>query len=226
MITNEEIKKWKPLVKKISYKYINNPYRLELEDIEQIGYIGLIKGLRKFDNAKGNKLVSYLYSNIKWTIDRELDYLKLDKRCTLNQSTSLDITISDDENLTIADTLIDFKINIVEAVEEKLLMQEYKEQIEKTLVDPLYTDIAFRILFNDLSLEDTAIELGLSLDYVKAKYRLIKDRLRRNMFIRSRYKEYIENKGEESYKYINYYKNVEYVALSKIGLEEAMLRPV
>ena len=46
------------------------------------------------------------------------------------------------------------------------------------------------------------------------------------MFIRSRYKEYIENKGEESYKYINYYKNVEYVALSKIGLEEAMLRPV
>ena len=72
-----------------------------------------------------------LYSNIKWTIDRELDYLKLDKRCTLNQSTSLDITISDDENLTIADTLIDFKINIVEEVEEKLLIQEYKKQIEK-----------------------------------------------------------------------------------------------
>ena len=141
MVTNEDVKKWKPLVKKISYKYINNPYRLELEDIEQIGYIGLIKGLRKFDNAKGNKLVSYLYSNIKWTIDRELDYLKLDKRCTLNQSTSLDITISDDENLTIADTLIDFKINIVEEVEEKLLIQEYKKQIEKTLVDPLYTDI-------------------------------------------------------------------------------------
>ena len=51
-------------------------------------------------------------------------------------------------------------------------------------------------------------------------------KLRKNMFMRSRWKEYIKNKGEESYKYINYYKKVEHVALSKIGLEEAMLRPI
>jgi len=226
MVTNEDIKKWKPLVKKISCKYINNPYRLELEDIEQIGYIGLIKGLKSYDKNKNTKLISYLYNHIKWAIDSEMISLKSDKRCTLSNSTSLDISISDDENLTMTDTLEDLRMDILEAVTEGLLMLDYKEQIKKTLIDPVDIDIAFKILFDDLTIKDTAKELGLDADFARSKYRSIREKLRRNIFIRSRWRECIRNKGEDSYINIDYYKKVEYVALKKIGLEEAMLRPV
>lgn len=224
VVTNEDIKKWKPLVKKISYRYKNNPYKLELEDIEQIGYIGLIRGLKNFDSTKGTKLINHLYNYIKWSIDREIRDLKLDKRCALHQSISLDTNTTDDDGLTIVDTLIDLKADILEAVTEGLLILDYKEQIKKTLTDPIDIDIALKVLFNDLSLEQVSKVLGINVDDIRLKYRSIREKLRRNMFIRSRYREYIRNVKQEKYKNIDHYKKTEYVAFNTIDLEESLLK--
>jgi RNA polymerase sporulation-specific sigma factor len=49
----------------------------KFEDIVQIGNIGLLKGIKKFDINKSNNIISVCYSHIKFSI---LDYLNFDVR--------------------------------------------------------------------------------------------------------------------------------------------------
>ncbi len=67
------INKYKPLVKSIAIKYINSGELLE--DLEQIGYLGLLNALQLFDDKKGVKFTTYA----TWLINGEIRHYIRDK---------------------------------------------------------------------------------------------------------------------------------------------------
>lgn len=58
-ISNEDYIKYKPMLYKIANKYKNNIFRLEVDDLMQIGAIGLIKGFNTYDDTKDCKKDTY-----------------------------------------------------------------------------------------------------------------------------------------------------------------------
>jgi RNA polymerase sigma factor (sigma-70 family) len=222
MITNEEVEQWKPLIIKIANKYRNNPYKLELEDIEQIGYIGLIRGLKVFDEERGIQLKTHLYNYIQWSIKRELEYWKHDKRATLHKSSSIDISIGEDNDITIGETIQDSSINIENNVIDNLLIDRYREEVIKTLKDHKEQQVELMVLFNDSSMEHISSKLNLDIENTRKIHKKARDKLGRNMFIRTRYKEYKRSISLERYESINYHRNTQNVATEIIRLEQQL----
>jgi RNA polymerase sigma-B factor len=71
--SEDSINKYKPLVKAIARKYINSGELLE--DLEQIGYLGLLNALQLFDEKKGVKFTTYA----TWLINGEIRHYIRDK---------------------------------------------------------------------------------------------------------------------------------------------------
>jgi RNA polymerase sigma factor (sigma-70 family) len=71
--SDDVINKYKPLVKSIARKYINSGELLE--DLEQIGYLGLLNALQLFDEKKGVKFATYA----TWLINGEIRHYIRDK---------------------------------------------------------------------------------------------------------------------------------------------------
>ncbi len=72
-ITDNQIKKYQPLVKNISYKFRNSGE--PLEDLEQVGYIGLINAFNLFNQERGVKFETYA----TWHISGEIRHYIRDK---------------------------------------------------------------------------------------------------------------------------------------------------
>lgn len=72
-LSDSIINKHTPLVKAIARKYINSGETIE--DLEQIGYLGLINALQLFDEKKGVKFETYAY----WLINGEIRHYIRDK---------------------------------------------------------------------------------------------------------------------------------------------------
>lgn len=72
-LSNETIHKYKPLVRSIARKYINSGE--PPEDLEQIGYLGLLNALQLFDKEKGVKFTTYA----TWLINGEIRHYIRDK---------------------------------------------------------------------------------------------------------------------------------------------------
>ncbi|KRQ85857.1 RNA polymerase sigma-28 factor precursor [Caloramator mitchellensis] len=87
----------------------------DLEDLEQVGIIGLIKAIDKYNPALGCKFSTYAVYWIKQAIRRALEGHE--------DTLSLDENIGDEEegNITLMDTLEDKTINFVEETELKEL---------------------------------------------------------------------------------------------------------
>jgi len=76
-VTNEEILKFRPLVKNIAYKFKNSGE--PLEDLEQLGYIGLINALYLYDQQRKVKFETYA----SWFITGEIRHYIRDKHQTI-----------------------------------------------------------------------------------------------------------------------------------------------
>ena len=76
-ITNEQITKYQPLVKSIAYRFINSGE--SLEDLEQVGYIGLINALNLYKSERGVKFETYA----TWLISGEIRHYIRDKHQTI-----------------------------------------------------------------------------------------------------------------------------------------------
>jgi RNA polymerase sigma-B factor len=76
-ITDNQIKKYQPLVKNIAYKFKNSGE--PLEDLEQLGYIGLINALKLYNQNKGVKFETYA----TWLISGEIRHYIRDKHQTI-----------------------------------------------------------------------------------------------------------------------------------------------
>ena len=72
-ITDDQIIKYQPLVKSIAYKFINSGE--PLEDLDQIGYIGLINALNLYSQNRGIKFETYA----TWLISGEIRHYIRDK---------------------------------------------------------------------------------------------------------------------------------------------------
>ena len=72
-ITDDQIIKYQPLVKNIALKFINSGE--PLEDLEQLGYIGLINALNLYDQDRGAKFETYA----TWLISGEIRHHIRDK---------------------------------------------------------------------------------------------------------------------------------------------------
>jgi len=72
-VTNEQILKFKPLVKNIAYKFKNSGE--PLEDLEQLGYIGLINALNLYNQQRKVKFETYA----SWFISGEIRHYIRDK---------------------------------------------------------------------------------------------------------------------------------------------------
>jgi RNA polymerase sigma-B factor len=72
-ITDDQITEYQPLVKSIAYKFINSGE--PLEDLEQVGYIGLINAFNLYNHERGVKFETYA----TWLISGEIRHYIRDK---------------------------------------------------------------------------------------------------------------------------------------------------
>ena len=72
-ITDAQITEYQPLVKNISYKFINSGE--PLEDLEQVGYVGLINAFNLYNQERGVKFETYA----TWLISGEIRHYIRDK---------------------------------------------------------------------------------------------------------------------------------------------------
>lgn len=195
MCTNEDIITWTPLVIKISKKYENDfkKFGYELEDIKQVAYIGLIKGLEGFKEGKGTTIKTYLYNCCRWQIQREIHKLTRAKRFVNNTSTiSLDSYINNKDELTLADIVQDSSVNLEAKVLEEIVIREYIEEIEDKL-EKTDSEIIMLKIFDGYTYREIARKLNL--DYKKTinYYNLARKKLiNRSPFIRGQYKKYLK----------------------------------
>jgi RNA polymerase sigma-B factor len=76
-ITDDQIIKYQPLVKSITYKFKNSGE--PLEDLEQVGYIGLINAINLYNQNRGIKFITYA----TWLISGEIRHYIRDKHQTI-----------------------------------------------------------------------------------------------------------------------------------------------
>jgi RNA polymerase sigma-B factor len=72
-ITDVQIAEYQPLVKNISYKFINSGE--PLEDLEQVGYVGLINAFNLYNQERGVKFETYA----TWLISGEIRHYIRDR---------------------------------------------------------------------------------------------------------------------------------------------------
>ncbi len=76
-ITDDQITEYQPLVKSIAYRFKNSGE--PLEDLEQLGYIGLINALNLYNQDRGAKFETYA----TWLISGEIRHHIRDKHQTI-----------------------------------------------------------------------------------------------------------------------------------------------
>lgn len=159
-MTNEEYLQWEPLIKKIAYKYRNNIYKIEIEDLIQIGAIGLIYAFEHYQEDRGASFQTYAYDCIERRIFREFDNMKRIKRQADYKSTSFDAPINLDGDLYLEEVISDDNVNVEATVINKLMIEKYKEEINLVLTGK-EKDIVYRTLFENTKFIDIAKEYGL-----------------------------------------------------------------
>ena len=117
------LEKYKPLIVKISKKYfkIGKKVGYELEDLIQIGSLGLLEAIKHFENSKKILFYTYIMRCIENKIKNEIKYQLTYKRKMLNETISYDQIIDGTDN-----PLIYF-------LEDKNATNPYQELLEQEI---------------------------------------------------------------------------------------------
>lgn len=99
------------------------------DELKDIGMIGLIKGVKSFDESKGYKPSTYLYQCIRNEIGNFLRHEQTSSCSNGLPTISLDEVISEDNNLTLKDIIKDKNIDIENDLMNKELICKVYEQI-------------------------------------------------------------------------------------------------
>lgn len=186
-MTDEDVKKFMPMAKKLAWKYRGISDYLEVEDLEQICYLGLLKAYDTYRNDGRMRFSTYVYSMMEWQIFQEArKYNRIDRFCMISLNTP---TNSDDETLTVEDLIGDIKVNVENTVIDRLTICEYYNEISKVLNGTQLEVMLLRV-FDGLSYE--AIGKRLNLDtkrvqriFIEARRKLV----RRSPFFYETYKQ-------------------------------------
>ncbi len=206
MMTNEDYIKYEPMIYKIANRFKNNIYKLEVDDLVQIGAIGLIRGFNTYDSAKECKKDTWIYSCIKRAILREFQNLNRIKRQSLVNAISIDTPINGIyEDITIADTIEDINVNTSNDAIDRITIEVYKDEVN-TILSGMAHYIAYETLFTDKTLTEVSVSKGI--EYSKAKNiqnKAFRELKFKSKLIRSKYIEIKEQEAENDI--INLYKD-------------------
>lgn len=136
------------------------------EELEQEGFIALLKAVENFNIEKGYSFSTYAISYIKSITRYRLDY---------NTNTSLDESLKsiEDENITRLDLLEDEKADVFKECENKDIISNIKtllkdEEIELIKLAYIY-DLSYREIEKRIGVSKT--QIGRNLQNIKIKLR-------------------------------------------------------
>ena len=144
-MSNDEYLQWQGLLYKVAKKYVgvNNLY--DIDDLIQIGAIGLAKGLETYESESEIPIINYLANNIGWTIYREIN-----KKKSIDNTISIYTPIGDEEEGNILeDILQDNNVDVEAFIEDRIMMQTYKDEIIRCL-DPKKADVIILKFFENM----------------------------------------------------------------------------
>ena len=199
MITNEDYRQYELMLIKIANKFKNNPYGIDIEDIIQIGSLGMIRAFETYKDNKGMKFDTYMYSCISWSIKREFHNLK--RIHGQYAVTSLDYEIDEDTNMY--DIIPNSSVNVESEVLEDMTLQEYIQEF-RNILPPIKANIFIDRYVNELQIKDIAAKHNKMDSAINSILRQCRSELMRKSFrIRIEYERYIEQKKKSENIYTN-----------------------
>ena len=124
---------------------------LETDEIKQTCLIAIVKAYNTYNCHRDMKFETWVYQNIKWELYREIRNTKhLTKNCVSLESRLIGL---EDDNMTLEDILRDDNVDIEAEIENRLMIQTYKREIEKYIIDGKKLDICLLRWFNGCSYE-------------------------------------------------------------------------
>lgn len=211
-LTNDLWDEWKNLVYKIAKKRLTFfvPFGYELEDVVQIGAIGLNNGITHYKEDKDCSITSFLYNCIDKEILKELQYLKRDKRCINKDTISIDLPVSNDaDSPTIEEMIGDDTIDISKDVEDKLMEEFIISEMKRCLNNDEYTVLYLRII-RMFTVQDILKFMNINKKKNMTRGKVIdierkakKDLAHKSAYFKEKYKNYIsEIESKIDFKYI------------------------
>ena len=125
------IELYEPIIKSVIKKYLGyaNKVGLEYDDLYQEASMTVLQAENTYKDNKGMKLETWIYNNIDWRIQRLLQQnKKYEKIISINST----IESSEGDTIELIDLIAD-ELDLQEEIEDKLMMQTYKREIEKYL---------------------------------------------------------------------------------------------
>lgn len=211
-LTNDLWDEWKNLVYKIAKKRLTFfvPFGYELEDVVQIGAIGLNNGITHYKEDKDCSITSFLYNCIDKEILKEIQYLKRDKRCINKDTISIDLPVSNDaDSPTIEEMIGDDTIDISKDVEDKLMEEFIISEMKRCLNNDEYTVLYLRII-RMFTVQDILKFMNINKKKNMTRGKVIdietkakKDLAHKSAYFKEKYKNYIsEIESKIDFKYI------------------------
>lgn len=146
----DTIKLYEPMMKSIIKKYLEYAGKvgLDYDDLFQEASMAVLRAENTYKDDKGMKLETWLYNNIDWRIQRILEgNKKYEKIISINST----IESSEGDTIELIDLIAD-ELDLQEEIEDKLMMQTYKREIEKYL-GANKSNICILRWFEDMSYE-------------------------------------------------------------------------
>lgn len=182
---NDDYLEFEPLLMKVVGKYAMNPY-IPIDDLIQIGAMGMMKGFRNYKSNKGTKLSTYLYKNIEWAILQELkNYDRVKAQYTV-------VSLESEDNILYE--LIPSTTNVAGGVIEDMTLQEYIQEL-KYILTPMQLSILLDRYINNISIQDIADKHNIK--YRKVQYIISQSQrmvLNKSFRIRAVYRNYVDSK--------------------------------
>ena len=198
-MTDKEYLKYRPMLIKIANRFKNNPYGIDIEDIMQIGSLGMIRAFDTYQKDKEIKFSTYVYNCISWSIRREFSNLKRIKQ--QYTFTSLDHEI--DEENSMYEIIPNSSVNVEYKVIEEMTLQEYIQEFRNILM-LTKANIFIDRYVNELQIKDIASKYNKKDSAINSILRQCRSELMRKSFrIRNEYERYINQKKKSEDIYIN-----------------------
>lgn len=198
-MTDKEYLQYEIMLIKIANKFKNNPYGIDIEDIMQIGSLGMIRAFDTYQEDKEIKFSTYVYNCISWSIRREFNNLKRIKQ--QYTFTSLDKEI--DEENSMYEIIPNSSVSVEYKVIEEMTLQEYIQEFRNILM-LTKANIFIDRYVNELQIKDIASKYNKKDSAINSILRQCRSELMRKSFrIRNEYERYISQKKKSEDIYIN-----------------------
>lgn len=104
---------------------------IEEDEIRQACLIAIVKAHKTYNSHKDMKFSNWIYRNMQWEVYKEVRNTKHLIRDCISLQTVLNS--SEDDNITLEDTLQDDNVNIQEEIENKLMVNYYESECKRVL---------------------------------------------------------------------------------------------